>query len=92
MLDLLVAKVFFNLLVFHVSNPLSLVPHWNQKVNYMYAIFGFTNKYLHGDGVVVIFHDDDPLVFKEISQLVFLFIGFVFFLIAYNNDQDTLFQ
>ncbi len=36
-------------------------------VNYVYSIYGFANKYLHDFGVMVFFHDDDPLVFEEIK-------------------------
>jgi hypothetical protein len=35
--------------------------------NCVYAIFGFANKYLCDDGVVILFHDDDPIVLKEIK-------------------------
>ncbi len=34
----------------------------------MYEVFGFMNKYLCLDGVVVVFHDDDPRVLKEIKS------------------------
>ncbi len=34
----------------------------------MYGVFGFVNKYLHVDGAVVVFHDDDPHVLKEIES------------------------
>jgi hypothetical protein len=35
----------------------------------IYLVFGFANKYLYSFGDVVFFHDDDPLVFKEIKLL-----------------------
>jgi hypothetical protein len=31
-------------------------------------MFSFANKYLHLDSVVVVFHDDDPRVLKEIKS------------------------
>ncbi len=34
----------------------------------MYGIFGFANKYLRPNDVVVVFHDDDPHVLKEIKS------------------------
>jgi hypothetical protein len=34
----------------------------------VYGVFGFANKYLCVDGVVVVFHDDDPYVLKEIKS------------------------
>ncbi len=34
----------------------------------MYGIFGFVNKYLHDNSVIVVFHDDDPHVLKEIKS------------------------
>jgi hypothetical protein len=36
--------------------------------NYVYGVFGFANTYLYFDDVVVVFHDDDPHVLKEIKS------------------------
>jgi hypothetical protein len=36
----------------------------------VYGIFGFVNKYLYLDDVVVVFHDDDPRVLKEIKSYI----------------------
>jgi hypothetical protein len=33
----------------------------------VYGIFGFANKYMEENGVVLIFHDDDPHIFREIE-------------------------
>jgi hypothetical protein len=71
MLDLVVAEVPSNIPVPLVFEALSSVPQWNKKmVNYVYFISGFANKYLHAFGVIVFFHDDDLLVFKEIKSFL----------------------
>jgi hypothetical protein len=45
------------------------VPFWNQHiVNYVFWVFGFANKYLRLDGLVVVFHHHDPCVLKEIKS------------------------
>lgn len=65
---LLIMEVFSNFPVPLISKPLSSITLWNKKVeNYIYSIFGFTNKYLYSFGVVVFLHDDDPLILKEIK-------------------------
>ncbi len=67
--SLLVMKVPSNLLMLLMSNPPFSVPHRNLKVkNYVYVVFGFANKYLCDDGVVILFHDDDPIVFRLIKS------------------------
>jgi len=35
----------------------------------VYNIFGFANKYVEKNGAVLIFHDGDPHVLKEIKSL-----------------------
>ncbi len=34
----------------------------------MYGVFGFAKKYLCANSAIVVFHDDDPCVFKEIKS------------------------
>jgi hypothetical protein len=34
----------------------------------VYGVFGFANKYFHEDSAIVVFHDDDPHVLKEIKS------------------------
>jgi hypothetical protein len=34
----------------------------------VYGIVGFTNKYMERNGIVLIFHDDDPHILKEIKS------------------------
>ncbi len=66
---LLIAKFPSNLLIPLMSKHTIDVPFWNWQIdNYVYGIFGFANKYLCVDGVVVVFHDDDPYVLKEIKS------------------------
>jgi hypothetical protein len=36
----------------------------------VYDIFGFANKYMERNGVVIIFHDDNPRVLKEIKSFL----------------------
>jgi hypothetical protein len=66
---LLIAEVPSNLLIPFVFKPTTTVPFWNCHINnYVYGVFGFANKYLCGDGAIVIFHDDDPFVLKKIKS------------------------
>jgi hypothetical protein len=66
---LLIAEVPSNLLIPFVSKPTTTIPFWNCHINnYVYGVFGFANKYLCGDGAIVVFHDDDPFVLKEIKS------------------------
>jgi hypothetical protein len=61
-------EVSSNLLVPFIFEPSSSIALWNKKVeNYIYFVFGFTNKYLYSCGVVAFFHDDDPFILKEIK-------------------------
>jgi len=36
----------------------------------VHGIFGFANKYMEENGVVLIFHDDDPHILKEIKSFL----------------------
>jgi hypothetical protein len=66
---LVIMEIPSNLLVFLISKPTTIVPFYNQHVdNYVYGVFGFANKYLHDDSAIVVFHDDDPHVLKEIKS------------------------
>jgi hypothetical protein len=67
---LFTANFFSNLPAPLVSIPHTIVPSWNCHIdNYMYGIFGFTNKYMERNGTILNFHDDDLHVFKEIKSL-----------------------
>ncbi len=53
----------------HVSNPLGVTLSWNVKVqNYVVSIFGFAKKFLVGHGFVLLFHDDDFQMLREIKS------------------------
>jgi hypothetical protein len=68
MLALVIMEVSSNLPIPFIFEPSSSIALWNKKVeNYIYYVFGFTNKYLYSCGVVVFFHDDDPFILKEIK-------------------------
>ncbi len=68
---LLIVEVPSNLPIPLVSKHTSNVPFWSWHIeNYVYGIFGFVNKYLYLDDVVVVFHDDDPRVLKEIKSYI----------------------
>ncbi len=68
---LLIVKIPSNLLVFLVLIPPITIPSWNHHIdNYVYGIFGFANKYMERNGTVLIFHDDDLCVFKEIKSFL----------------------
>jgi hypothetical protein len=36
----------------------------------VYGIFGFANKYMEENGTILIFHDDDPHILKEINSFL----------------------
>jgi hypothetical protein len=64
---LFIVEVPLNLLVPLISIP-PLCPSWNHHVNnYVYEIFGFANKYMEKNGAILIFHDDNPHILKEIK-------------------------
>ncbi len=66
---LFITEVPSNLSVPLVSKHNIDVLFWNRHIdNYVYGVFGFANKYLCPNGVVVVFHDDDPHVLKEIKS------------------------
>ncbi len=53
-----------NLILASSSTKISL---WNmQDEDYIVSIFDFADKFLTLDGDVLLFHLDDPLIFKEI--------------------------
>jgi hypothetical protein len=67
---LLIARIPLNLPIPLVSIPSTIVPSWNRHINtYVYGIFGFANKYMEDNGTIIIFHDDDPHILKEIKSL-----------------------
>jgi hypothetical protein len=67
--QLVIANVLGNLYVLFVSNSLSNIPAWNWKVDeYIVAIFDFTNKFSTFDGAVLLFHQDDFKILKEVKS------------------------
>jgi hypothetical protein len=63
--SLLVMEVLSSLPMPLVSNAPYSIPYWNQKIkNCVYVIFLLCKQYLRGDGVIIIFHDNDPIVLK----------------------------
>jgi len=68
---LFIVKIPSNLSIFLVLIPPIAIPSWNHHIdNYVYEIFGFTNKYMERNSAVLIFHDDDLCVFKEIKSFL----------------------
>ncbi len=68
---LLIVKVLSNLPVPLVSTTTTIVPFWNCHIdNYAYKIFGFANKYLADNGAILLFHDDDTHIQKEIKFIL----------------------
>jgi len=56
---LLITEVSSDLLIPLISIPPTIVPSWNCHINnYVSKIFGFANKYMEKNGVILIFHDD----------------------------------
>jgi hypothetical protein len=65
----LIVEVPSNLSIPFMSKPTNIVAFWNRHINnYIYGVFGFANKYLYDNGAIVVFHDDDPCVLKEIKS------------------------
>ncbi len=65
----LIVEVPSNLSIPFMSKPTNIVAFWNRHINnYIYGVFGFANKYLCDNGAIVVFHDDDPCVLKEIKS------------------------
>jgi hypothetical protein len=66
---LLIAKVPSNLSIPFMSKPTTIFSFWNGHINnYIYGVLGFANKYFCDNGAVVVFHEDDPCVLKEIKS------------------------
>ncbi len=69
--DVLIAEVLSDLPVPLISIPPTDVPSLNRHIDkYVYDIFGFANKYVENNGVILIFHDDDPRIFKDIKSFL----------------------
>ncbi len=48
-----------------------VIPSWNHHINnHVYKIFGFANKYMEKNGTIIIFHDDNPHILKEIKSFL----------------------
>jgi len=70
-LVLLSAQVPSDLPILLVSIPPTIAPSWNHHIdNYVYGIFGFTNKYVEKNGTILIFHHDDLHILKEIKSFL----------------------
>jgi hypothetical protein len=64
--DLFISKVPSNLPIPLVSIPPINVPSSNRHIdNYVHGIFGFVNNCMEKNGVVLIFHDDDPHILRK---------------------------
>jgi len=68
---LLIVEVLLDLLVLLISIPPNIVPSWNCHIdNYVYEIFGYANKYMENNGTILIFHDDNLRILKEIKSFL----------------------
>jgi hypothetical protein len=68
---LFIIEVPSNLPFPFVSIPPTDIPSLNRHINnYVYDIFGFANKYVENNGTILIFHNDDPCVLKEIKSFL----------------------
>ena len=55
-----------------ISTPSSSIPSWNAKSDkFLLVLFSFCMQYLHDDGVLLIFHPEDPKWTKELSTYFF---------------------
>jgi hypothetical protein len=88
--------VLRDLLIPHVSNPLGVTLSWNVKVqNYVVSIFGFTKKFLVSHRFVLLFHDDDFQMLREIKSYLETY-GFKiqsnFFLVNFLKQMNPKFK
>jgi hypothetical protein len=71
-LDLVIADISEGLPVPGISTPSSSIPSWNAKSDkFFLVLFSFCMQYLHDDGVLLIFHPEDPRWTKELSTYFF---------------------
>ena len=70
--DLVIADIPEGLPVPGISTPSSSIPSWNAKSDkFLLVLFSFCMQYLHDDGVLLIFHPEDPKWTKELSTYFF---------------------
>jgi hypothetical protein len=66
-IDLIIADILENLPVPSVSNPPSVVPHWNSRdPEYVVFIFEFASHYLQNDGALLLIHNNDRKLTTDI--------------------------
>jgi hypothetical protein len=70
-LALLIVEVPSDLPILLVPIPPTIVPSWNRRIdNYGYGIFCFANKNMEDNDTLLIFHDDNPCILKEIKSFL----------------------
>ena len=70
--DLIIADILENLTVPSVMDPTNpnAIPPWNvREPGYVESIFEFARMYLQQDGVVLLFHCDDPELVTEVFDM-----------------------
>jgi hypothetical protein len=73
--DLVIADILEGLRVPGISTPLFSIPSWNAKSDKFMLVFfsTFCMQYLHDDGVLLIFHHEDPKWTKELFTYFFYY-------------------
>jgi hypothetical protein len=80
MIDLVIADIPENLPVPNVSDPSYSVPSWNAlDSDFLGELFDFSDKILHDDGALLLFHPDDNGDFRESIEDHFAAFGFTIF-------------
>ena len=70
--NLIIADIPEGLPVPRISTPSSFIPSWNTKSDkFLLVFFSFCMQYLHDDGVLLIFHPEDPKWTKKLSTYFF---------------------
>jgi predicted transcriptional regulator len=69
---LVIADILEGLQVPRISTSPFSIPSWNAKSDkFMLVLFSFCMQYLHDDGVLLIFHPEDPKWTKEFFMYFF---------------------
>ena len=67
--DLIIADYPDGMQVSGVSDPPHIVPNWNEhSASFLKCVMQFSTKFLHDDGVMLIFYPDSTAIKREIMS------------------------
>lgn len=67
--DLVIAEIPDGMPVPGISTESSTVPVWNALVpDFLKIVIGFSRKFMHDDGALLLFHPDNPQLKREIGS------------------------